>query len=298
MRTRHRSAPSAFALIATLLVGSVGCGGSVPEVAEMETVESVAAAMTTAARGRLEGSEAGATLLRAIDAAGGLEAWYGARTSSYAWEYANVASNIQFKSYLVADNHSRRMYHDLMLLGDYEAAEEFEAQFAWDGTDAWIWPADIDRVNPRFWSATGYYFSSIPFVLADPGVILEALPDEELDGVMYDMVRAGYEAGVGDASDTYTLYVGKETGQVRAIRYTVTFGGRPASGESLLYYNEYSTIDGLTVPTRFQGFAFADGEKGDFRSDVWVTDISFRRPFDESRLTMPEGGRVQPMPGS
>ncbi|NBC86612.1 MAG: hypothetical protein GVY25_10525, partial [Bacteroidetes bacterium] len=42
-----------------------------------------------AARSRLEQSEAGRLLLRAIEAHGGLLAWYQAPTSSYTWEYAN-----------------------------------------------------------------------------------------------------------------------------------------------------------------------------------------------------------------
>ena len=255
------------------------------------------ARMVSDAQTRLEASEAGRTVARAIDAAGGLEAWYSAPTSAYTWEYANVGSNTQFKSYLVADNLSRRIYHDLLTVGDYGEPRDIEGRFAWDGTDAWMWPAEIENPNPRFWAATGFYFSSMPFVLADPGVVFESLPDAELDGEMYDMVRAGFEDGVGDASDNYTLYVDKETGQVRAIRYTVTYGGRPARGESLFYYNDYTTVDGLTVPTHFRGFQFVDGEKGEFRNEAWVTDISFRQPFDDSRLAMPEGGRIQPLPG-
>lgn len=257
-----------------------------------------AARMADEARLRLEGSEGGRVVLRAIAAVGGLEAWYAAPTSSYGWEYSNVGSNVQFKSNLVADNASRRVYHRLVSLGDYEAAEPIEGRFAWDGTDAWIWPAEIDRVNPRFWASTGFYFSSIPFVLADPGVTYEVIPDEELDGVVYDMVKVGYEEGVGDASDTYTLYVDKETDRIRAIRYTVTFGGRPARGETLFYYDDYVTVDGLTVPTHFIGHSFADGQKGDFRNEAWVTDISFTAPFDATQVVMPEGARVQPLPAN
>ena len=145
-------------------------------------------------------------------------------------------------------------------------------------------------------SANPSAFSSIPFVLADPGVTYEAMPPETLDGETYDMGRVGFEDGVGDASDTYTLYVHPETGRLRAIRYTVTYGGRPARGETLFYYDDYTTVDGLTVPTHFRGYRFEDGQRGDFRNEAWVTDISFREPFDESLLEMPEGGRVQPMP--
>lgn len=274
-----------------------GCGQA-DRAAQSNSPEMPDAAATRAAeaQARLESSPGGQVVLRAIDAAGGLETWYGTPTSAYGWEYANVGSDIQFKSNLVADNASRRVYHDLVTLGSYGSAEPVDAGFAWDGSEAWIWPAEIDRVNPRFWASTGYYFSSIPFVLADPGVTYQEMADEELDGTAYDMVRVGYEEGVGDASDTYTLYVDKETDRLVAIRYTVTFGGRPARGETLFYYNDYVTVDGLTVPTHFVGHQFADGEKGDFRNEAWVTDISFREPFNEARLTMPEGGRIQGLP--
>ena len=255
-----------------------------------------AARLATEARAHLEATEGGRTVLRAIEAGGGLEAWYAAPTSSYAWEYANVGSNLQFKSHLVADNRSRRIYHRLESLGDYGDPQPVDARFAWDGEEAWMWPPEIDRVNPRFWASTGFYFSSIPFVLADPGITYEAMPPAQLDERTYDMVRVGYETGVGDASDTYTLYVDQETGRLRAIRYTVTYGGRPARGESLFYYDDYVTVDGLSVPTHFMGYQFVDGAKGEFRNEAWVTGISFHEPFDEARLAMPDGGRIQPLP--
>lgn len=270
----------------------VACSSeSVPEVdwATQQSAEATA---------RLEASDGGRVVLRAINAAGGLEAWYGAPTSAYGWEYSNVGGDTQFKTVMVADNASRRVYHDIVSQGAYADPQPVQGRMAWDGTDAWIWPSELEGINPRFWATTGYYFSSIPFVLADPGIVYEALPDEELDGAMYDMVRVGYEAGIGDASDTYTLYVDKQTDQVRAIRYTVTFGGRPARGETLFYYDEYVTVDGLTVPTHFTGYVFADGEQGDYRNEAWVTDISFTQPFDDSQLVMPEGGRVVGLPGS
>ena len=241
-------------------------------------------------------------MLRAIEAHGGLEAWYNAPTSAYSWEYSNVGSNMRFKSYLVADNNTRQVYHDLQTLGTPDDPQPIEGRFAWDGTHAWISPDTLQRPNPRFWATTGYYFESIPFVLADPGVRYEKMPDEDLDGIAHEMVKTSYDDGVGDSpGDTYTLYVNKETGLVDAIRYTVTFGrDRPAPDapmrENLFYYQDYVTVDGLTVPTRFRGYRFADGQKGDFRNEAWVSDISFRQPFDASMMEMPEGGRVQPMP--
>ena len=256
------------------------------------------------ARERLEASEGGQLVLRAIEAHGGLEAWYNAPTSSYTWEYANVDMNFRFKSHMVVHNQSRFAYHDLLELGSFEKAEPVEGQFAWDGTDAWMYPASIEQPNPRFWATTGYYFESIPFILADPGLQYELKPDEELDSVMYDRVDVSYDPGVGDSpGDIYMLYVNKETSLVDAIRYTVTYGQTKEEAmqqeevrETLFYYKDYVTVDGLTVATYFNGYHFKDGEKLAPKNDAWASEISFTEPFDESRLVMPEEGRIQPMP--
>jgi hypothetical protein len=217
---------------------------------------------------------------------------------------------MRFKSYLVADNATRRIYHQLQALGSPDEMEPVEARFAWDGEKAWMSPPDVERINPRFWALTGYYFEQIPFVLADPGVNYEVLPDQELDGVPHEMVKCSFGDGVGDSpGDTYTLYINKESGIVDAIRYTVTFysGARPPAAakkesargprETLFYYEDYVNVDGLKVPAHFRGFDFIDGKKGDFKNEAWCADISFRRPFDESQLKMPPDARVQPMPG-
>jgi|TARA_B100000809_G_scaffold60873_1_gene57478 hypothetical protein len=66
---------------------------------------------------------------------------------------------------------------------------------------------------------------------------------------------ASATSGVGDSpGDTYVLYIDQESGLVKAIRYTVTyFSGRlpstePPKRETLFYYEDYVTVDGLTVP--------------------------------------------------
>ena len=261
------------------------------------------AEQTAAAQERLMASDGGQLVLEAIEAHGGLAAWYNAPTSSYAWEYSNEGSNIRFKSVLVADNRTRHVYHDLVELGTPDNPQPIEGRFAWDGKDAWISPDTLQGPNPRFWATTGYYFESIPFILADPGLQYERLPDEMLDGQTYQLVKVGYDDGVGDSpGDTYTLYVHPETKQVFAIRYTVTYGrGRPAPDQTvrqtLFYYEDYVTVDGLTVAQRFRGFNWEDGGVTTFKNEAWASDISFTQPFDASRLEMPENGRVQPLPG-
>ncbi len=113
---------------------------------------------------------------------------------------------------------------------------------------------------------------------------------------------------VGDSpGDTYTLYVNQGSGLVDAIRYTVTFGrplpaegeqgGRPRR-ETLFTYEDYVAVDGLSVATRFRGYNFETGVRGDFKNEAWASEISFRQPFDASKLERPPDSRVQPLPES
>ncbi len=294
-------AARSFTLLITLLITTViGCTSSSEDASS--DVDVGIQQQVEAARNRLAANEGGQLVLRAIEAQGGLAAWYRAPTSSYTWEYANTGADIQFKSFLVADNQTRHVYHDLMTLGPYDDPQSVDARFAWNGEVAWMYPDSISQPNPHFWATTGYYFEQIPFVLADPGLTFERLPDETLDGTTYRLVKASYSEGIGYSDDdTYTLYVHPETGRVDAIRYTVTYGRDVPSdadvSETLFYYEDYMTVDGLTVPTHFRGYTFADGERGAFRNEAWADSISFRRPFDASRLDPPDGARiVEPPP--
>lgn len=291
------------ALFAVVLLAACGEAPD-PEARAAAGGDAEAASLAEEARERLEASEGGRLVLQAIEAHGGLEAWYEAPTSSYTWEYANVDADLRFKSFLVADNRSREVYHHLTLTGSFDDPDSVDARFAWDGTDAWMHPPEIEQPNPRFWGISGYYFQQIPFVLADPGVNYRVLPDEELDGTTYQMVRAYFDHEVGESpGDSYTLYVHPETGIVDAIRYTVSFGRdvEPDADlpETLFYYDDHVTVDGLTVATAFRGYDFTeDGERGEFKNEAFADSISFRRPFDPTGMEPPEGARFVAPPGS
>jgi hypothetical protein len=283
-----------------------GCGGETPTDDAANVVPSdEVQRRVEAAEERLTQNEGGQRILRAIEAHGGLEAWYRAPTSSYTWEYANKDANVRFKSFLVVDNRTRRAYHDLLTTGTYDNARSVDARFAWDGEQAWIAPDSIERPNPRFWALSGFYFQQIPFVLADLGTNYEALPDDSIDGTPHDMVRVGFTDGTGDSpDDTYTLYLDKGTGRVDAIRYSATYGrdvGPDADlSETFFDYEDYVTADGLTVPTRFEGYSYSEDEgPGDtLRNEARVDSISYRRPFDASKLEPPENARTVPLPGA
>lgn len=252
--------------------------------------------LTAEAEARLSTTEGGQMILRAIEAHGGLDAWHNAETSAYIWGFAG-----SMRTRLVAHNRTRQVYHDILSI-EGEAVQG-RAQMAWDGSEAWVYPDSLmDRVSPRFMATTGYYFQSIPFVLADPGLHYEVLPPALLDSVEHQIVRVTFGDGIGDAyGDHYTLYIHPETYMVGALRYRSTFGqGRPAIDENmretLLSYKEHVTVDGLITPTRFEGYRFSEGTRGNQYYSAESSEHSFSAPFDATRLVMPDGGRVQLMP--
>ncbi len=294
------------ALLLVVALGVTGCGtgDSSSSPAANVVPEDEVERRVADARNRLSQNERGQRLLRAIEAHGGLPAWHRAPTSSYTWTYANEGADLRFKSFLVVDNRTRRAYHDLLAVGAYDDARPVDARFAWTGERAWIAPASLERPNPRFWALTGFYFQQIPFVLADPGARYEALPDDSIDGTPHDMVRVTFGKNVGDSpDDTYILYLDKETGRVDAIRYTVSYGREVGADADLpqtfFDYQDYVTVDGLTVPTRFEGYAYDedDGPGDTLRNEAVADSISYRRSFDASKLEPPENARVVSLPG-
>ena len=62
--------------------------------------------------------------------------------------------------------------------------------------------------------------------------------------------------------------------------------------ETLFYYEDYVTADGLTVPQHFRGYRYVNGERGARRSEAGADSISFRRPFNASCLSPPEDARI------
>ena len=292
-----------FALGAALVLPGCGDGGASSPSANVVPTDEVERRVE-AARAHLTQNEGGRRILGAIEAHGGLTAWYRAPTSSYTWTYANKDADLRFSSFLVVDNRSRRAYHDLLTVGAYDDARPVDARLAWDGDRAWIAPDSLKQPNPRFWALTGFYFQQIPFVLADPGTNYEALPDDSIDGTPHDMVRVTFGEDVGDSpDDTYVLYLDKETGRVDAIRYTVSYGrdvGPDAAlPQTFFDYQKYVAVDGLTVPTRFEGYTYdEDGGPGDtLRSEAVADSISYRRPFDDSKLEPPADARFVSLPG-
>ena len=155
----------------------------------------------------------------------------------------------------------------------------------------------VDGMSPRFWSLTPYYFVGLPFVLADEGIRFDSLPAADLDGTPYDLVRVSYERGTGDADgDYYVLYLNRETGQLDALRYVVSYPGYFPDGghapDKLMKITGKTKVDGITLPTGYTTYWWNGGEPGEAITDIRVTDPAFRPELGDDFFHRPDSAQI------
>ncbi|PPK85331.1 hypothetical protein CLV84_2226 [Neolewinella xylanilytica] len=270
-----------------------GCGTDPAPDAEPLQEPPAAAPYTdriTAAYERLESDSAARQVLRAIEAHGGLEAWYGNGPLYYHFNYQPLDDGSPRNTFVYNDYVNSRTVHHL--------ASDTTQRFGFDGQEAWSTTGDrVAGMSPRFWSLTPYYFVGLPFVLADEGIGFESLPARELDGTVYDLVKVTFADGTGDAPDDYyILYLHPETGQLDALRYIVSYPGYFPDGghnpEKLMRITGKTKVDGITLPTGYDTYWWADDQAGDHITVIEVTDYAFLPSLEADFFAMPDGGRV------
>lgn len=227
-----------------------------------------------------------------IEAHGGMERWTSAPTVSWEDEFRRGDAESGQPSRVTVEQGSRRAYID------YPGSEQ---SMAWDGEKAWSvdWSSPAP---PRFVALLDYHFLNLPWLARDPGVNLSrpgearlwAVPD---DPTVYRTVKITYDEGVGDTPDDYyMLYIDPETDLLKANEYIVTYEALLPEGVEhtpphLLVYDEYETVASLVVPSHYT--IYEEGEDGPFvYATCDIRDWSFSRPFDESRMAMPDDAVV------
>ncbi len=259
-----------FLWIAPLLL--LSCSSPSPEVTSLElsALELSSLEVASPSPGRQ-------VIDRMIEAHGGMEKWRSAPTVSFEVTVQPPGSVAR----VTVEQGARRAYHDYPATG---------SRMSWDGTQAWSenWQYPVP---PRFYALVNFYFLNLPWVAADPGVILSEPGTGRLwdDPTEYITVKMTFEPGVGDTpDDDYVLYIDPASYLLKAAEYTVT--GRPESNPpGILVYEEFITVDGLTVPAKASVYGKQDRT---FQRTRMARNWSFREPFDESRMVMPPGAVV------
>jgi len=133
---------------------------------------------------------------------------------------------------------------------------------------------------------TNFYWFTMMFKLLDPGINYEGLGKRTVDGVEYDVVKLTFGQNVGDAQDTYVLYINPETHLVDQFLFTVMDFNM---SEPLLMKVAYEDIAGLKLPTRRK--YIKSNWDAQVKGETWTEEISsnvkFNNGFDVAMFEKP-----------
>lgn len=237
------------------------------------------------------GQDARQLIAEAIEATGGKQNFYNLGGVTYDYDYKSAEGSIELKSQETYDfdgekSHARYTRHSVT------APEGKRVVEGYDGNECWVSTEGVLSMNKdanqfaRFIRKTNYYWFSMFFKLLDDGVNHEYIGAKSVNDQAYDLVRITFGDGIGDAQDTYVLYINKETKLIDQFLFTITAFG--VTEPNLMMY-EYETINGIEIGTK-RKYVKSNWE-GEILEDTWSytnwTNIKFGKPEDQAMFYKP-----------
>lgn len=284
-----------FLLVLAALIG-LQCSSEKQEISKYTPEEATATPpkewieqRVTNARKRLAETKEGQLLWKAMKKHGGLDRWYANGPLYFRFDYNNLKTGGP-DTYQTVDTWSSRARHQL--------ATDTTVEYGWDGEKAWKYPPDAEiEENPRFWALSPFYFTGMPFVLADEGINLKYIGPNTFEEKEYHQIRATFDQGKGDSPDDfYVIYVNTRTFRVGGLRYVVSYPGFYAKDEHgpvkhMVYYGE-QTVDGILFPRSIKTFKWEEKGPAEHTTNITISDIQFRPDTPADYFKVPEGSRV------
>ncbi len=227
-----------------------------------------------------------------VDATGGKQNFYNLGTVEYDLEYRTPPGEgaitlVAHETYAFDGELSHASYTTHSLTGaNGKVVEGYNGKDAWVTFDGKVSTDEKANGVARFLRKTNYYWFSMFFKLLDEGVNYEKLLDQKVNDKDYNRVKITFGDKVGDAQDTYVLYINKETKMIDQFLFTVVAFGLT---EPNLMSFEYETINGIKVPSKRKYVASDwDGKAKDdnFTITNW-TNIKFGKAIDKSIFDKP-----------
>jgi len=263
-----------------LLAGVLAVGCAAP-VGTEPTPDAAPAVAVSGSR-----ADVPAIVVEMIEAHGGYETWRNAPSVHFRDTWWSPGETSGSTTVVNVEQGARRAWLEVPDTG---------ARVGWDGERAWSvgWTSPAP---PRFMALLNYYFLNLPWLTLDPGVHLEVTGTGTLldDPTEYVTVRMTFGEGVGDTPDDwYRLYIHPESKRLAGTAYVVTYDallpeGVASTAEHVLVFRETTTVGGLVVPT---AFSIHEPDGSDYAACT-VEDWDFTRPFDATKLDMPEGAVI------
>ena len=221
-------------------------------------------------------------LQETLEAHGGLETWKTYRSVRYRMVGFPLTPAVAAPSHSTVDLENR-----------FNRIESAAYTVGWNGQDAWAVPnPEAVGLPPRFYTLGSFYFLGMPFVFADPGVVLEARGTATFRGTTFEVLRASYVDGVGHSDrDDYLLYIDPETHRLALIDHSVTETGVERVTWTFDHWQEKG---GLLVPAQMTFFVGAPADQApEDGATFTIEDFQLsREPVDLGLYEPPVGATL------
>ena len=164
-----------------------------------------------------------------------------------------------------------------------EIIQGYDGKESWMTVNGKIVSDDAALKYADFTRKTNFYWFAMMQKLLDPGIIYSYKGKEKVNGIEYNLVQLSYEPGIGDVSDTYTLYINPVTNLVDRFYFTVMDFGIT---EPILMEVEYKQFDGVKLPVT-RKFSATVPDVGTMNIVEVMTDLKFNNGFNKSKFDRP-----------
>ncbi|WP_394747529.1 hypothetical protein [Spongiimicrobium salis] len=214
---------------------------------------------------------------------GGKKTFYGMKNITYDVEYKDPNTPMTLVSKEVYVFEKERSYAEYskhsIFSKNGKVTEAYDGENVWIKFDGKISYDKQANSMARFWRKTNYYWFAMFFKLQDEGVNLKHVGTKKIEGRDYDLIKVTFGNDIGDAQDTYILYVNKRTKLVDQLLFTVVAFGIK---EPELYKFHYETINGIKIPT--ERVEISSNWEGEVVGKKWATtywtNIRFNNNID------------------
>ena len=241
-----------------------------------------------------ESNEGTKLLMQMVETLGGMERYRQLKDVTFTYTYRDTTKGVQDVST------EKFLYNGELSWGEYSIHtknvfpdKQGPVTQAWNGKQAWLMvegnfiPAPPALKVAKFARNTAFFWFNMNYKLLDPGANHEILPDRTFEGRTYNIVKVTYGDQVGDAQDSFILYINPETKLVDQFLFTNMFFG---ATEPRMMQIDYKEVNGLKWPT-YRRYKPADWE-GNIKPDThWAeqisTDIQFNTGIERSIFESP-----------
>jgi len=164
-----------------------------------------------------------------------------------------------------------------------EIIQGYDGKKSWMTLNGEIVVDDKANKYADFTRKTNFYWFAMMQKLLDPGIIYSYKGKEKVEEVEYDLVQISYEPGIGDVSDTYTLYLNPETNLVDRFYFTVMDFGIT---DPILMKVEYEQFDSVKLPVKRE-FSAEVPQVGTMNIVEIMSELKFNNSLDKTAFDKP-----------